>query len=118
MGRFIHPAVGAVWFHDRVLAHLQIVISSKLRVGEGFFLTWHDHEAPGIVASSVWIDASIPIGFTYERTARPDINESWLDVLKESASSNAGLILTDEVRAEIRGDAPDRFSYLEPGHAG
>jgi hypothetical protein len=113
MGRFIHPAVGPVWFHDRVLAHLQIVIGTKLRRREGFFLNWHDHENVEAVQTSVWIDPSIPLGFTYDSDAAPEVNRSWLEVLITSSNSAAGLRLTDEVRAEIRGDMPDRFIDLD-----
>jgi hypothetical protein len=113
MGRLIHPAVGAVWFHDRVLAHLQTVIGTKLRRKEGFFLSWHDHENVGAVQSTIWIDPSVPLGFTYDTNSVHDINRSWLEVLIASANSAGGLRLTDEVRAEIRGDTPDRFADLD-----
>jgi hypothetical protein len=115
LGRFIHPAVGSVWFHDRVLAHLQMVIGGKLQRRESFFLSWHDHESQRAVRSTVWIDPAVPVGFLFETDANPNINHSWLEVLTDSANSETGLQLTDEVRMEIRGDTPDRFADTDHG---
>jgi hypothetical protein len=114
VGRFIHPAVGRVWFHDRVLAHLQIVAGLKLRRREGFFMSWHDADEPGSVRTTVWIDPSIAIGFIFEEDAAPSINRSWLEALTASSNGATGLQLTDEVRSELRGDTPDRYTETAP----
>ena len=47
MGRLIYDNTTAVEFDDRVLAHLQLVIGTKLRRGEGFFLNWKDDPSVG-----------------------------------------------------------------------
>ena len=47
-----------IQFDDRVLAHVQIVMSAKLRRGENFFFSWRDSPAVGDGRSAIWIDAS------------------------------------------------------------
>lgn len=85
-----------VQFDDRVLAHLQVVMSAKLRRGESFFFTWFDTPAVGDGRSAVWIDSSIPLYFRYSGSRQPSLNKAWLEEMAISAGSNHGLVLTEE----------------------
>lgn len=83
-------------FDDRVLAHVQLVITTKLRRGESFTLQWHDEEDGG--RNAIWIDRSVPLYFRYAGSKMPTINREWLEELVMSASSAQGLLLTAEPR--------------------
>jgi hypothetical protein len=83
-------------FDDRALAHLQIVIGSKLRRGESFFFSWKDHIDVGDGRSSIWIDRAIPMYFKYSGGKNPLINRGWLEALTNSANSGQGLVFTPE----------------------
>jgi hypothetical protein len=83
-------------FDDRVLAHLQLVISTKLRRAEGFFFSWRDDPALGDGRSSIWLETSIPLRFRYASSQRHDLNREWLEQLTQSANQPAGLSLTTE----------------------
>ena len=51
-------------------------------------------------------------------SALPELNREWLTLLSERANSNSGLILEDELRAEIREEVPEgsyRASKSRPG---
>jgi hypothetical protein len=84
-------------FDDRVLAHLQIVISTKLRRRECFFFSWKDDAAAGNGRTSVWLASSIPLLFKFSTATRHIINREWIDQLTVSANSAQGLYLSDEV---------------------
>lgn len=107
MGTLIYDGDGFT-FDDRVLAHLQAVIATKLRRREGFLLLWTDRSgvADGTLRS-VWLDPSISVQFVFTHPSLPELNREWLTLLTERANSNAGLLLEDELRAEIRQEVPE-----------
>jgi hypothetical protein len=83
-------------FDDRVLVHLQIVISTKLRRHEDFFLSWTQPLERGSGRHAIWIDNGIPLHFFYSGSRPASINRDWLDALILSASQSGGLLLSDE----------------------
>lgn len=83
-------------FDDRVLAHLQVVIWSKLRRGECFSFTWSETVAEGSGRKSVWLSPSIPVAFEYFGSRTPVLNMNWVQALTKSANSTAGLHLVAE----------------------
>jgi hypothetical protein len=92
-------------FEDRVLVHLQVVMSAKLRRGESFFFSWFDDPAAGDGRSSLWIDPAIPLYFRYSVSHQPALNKAWLEEMAISAGSNQGLILLEEPSADGAGHA-------------
>jgi hypothetical protein len=95
IGKLIYDGI-EVEFDDRALVHLQVVIGSKLRRGESFFLSWNDSPAIGDGRSSVWLHASIPLYFKYYGGKTPSLNRAWIEVLTASANSGQGLLLSSE----------------------
>jgi hypothetical protein len=83
-------------FDDRTLAHLQFVIGAKLRLRQSFFFSWMDSPNDGGGRSSIWLDATIPLAFSYASSARQKINREWLELLITSANSTIGLQLIAE----------------------
>lgn len=86
---------------DRTLAHLQVVISAKLRRGEGFFLSWNDPASVGDGRGSVWLDSSIPLYFRFRKSDRGELNREWLEDLSIAANHPQGLRLTEEPGALV-----------------
>ena len=119
MGTLIYDGADGFTFDDRVLAHLQAVIQTKLRRREGFLLVWTDRPAgPVGVLRSIWLDPSISLQFVFTDATLPELNRDWLTMLSERANSNTGLVLEDELRAEIREEVPEgsyRASKVKPG---
>ncbi|WP_158864947.1 DUF7882 family protein [Leifsonia sp. AG29] len=108
MGTLIYDGADGFTFDDRVLAHLQAVISTKLRRREGFLLIWNDRTtAPGGTLRSIWLDPSISVQFVFSGSDLPELNRDWLTILTERANSNGGLLLEDALRAEIRQEVPE-----------
>lgn len=100
MGKLLYGASGVeIEFDDRTLTHVQIVIANKLRRRESFFFSWRDDPAVGDGRSSIWLDPSVPLYFTYFGGRVPSINRTWIDLLTVSANSSGGLQLVQEPEA-------------------
>lgn len=108
MGTLIYDGADGFAFDDRVLAHLQAVIATKLRRREGFLLIWTDTTvgAEGTLRS-IWLDPAISLQFVFAHPTLPELNREWLGLLTERANSNGGLVLEDALRAEIRAEVPE-----------
>lgn len=109
MGKLVYAdAELDITIEDRTLAHLQIVIGNKLRRHESFFFSWTDDPAVGNGRSSVWMDASVPLYFTYDRRRLPTMNREWLAILTASANSGSGLVFSAEPNSATGKTAPPR----------
>jgi len=82
-------------FDDRALTHLQIVISTKLRRKEDFFLTWKQPAERGSGRHAIWIDNGVPIHFFYEGSRPATVNREWIESLLISAGRASGLQFSD-----------------------
>ncbi|MFS0893653.1 hypothetical protein [Microbacterium sp. 179-I 3D3 NHS] len=81
---------------DRALAHLKVVIATKLRRNESFTLSWRhpDGEAPG--RSTLWLHPSIPLRFVFQEDETPELSRAWIETLAHSANSSGGITLVEE----------------------
>jgi hypothetical protein len=97
MGKFIYgtPSI-AVDFDDRVLAHLKVVILSKIRRGESLLLSWEYAAASGSGHSSVWINPSIPLQFDFAGSREPRLNRAWVEELVRLSNTPGGLRVIPE----------------------
>lgn len=85
-----------IHIEDRALAHLKVVIATKLRRGESFTLSWrHPEEAPR-GRSTIWLHASIPLRFVFDEAEAPELSRQWIDELANSANSSGGIMLVAE----------------------
>jgi hypothetical protein len=84
---------------DRVLTHLQIAISTKLRRGENFFLSWQVPVERGSGRHAIWIDNGVPIHFYYSGSRAISINRDWIESMIVSAGRASGLVLIEEAEA-------------------
>ena len=100
MGLFVYANGNEFTIDDRVLAHLQIVTSTKLRRGESFMLNWHTDPEHGSGRVSLWVSPSTPLQFVFFGSRQPQLNRAWLDALSELSFTARGLILISESEAE------------------
>lgn len=100
MGQFIYgtPSI-SVDFDDRVLAHLKVVILSKVRRGESFAFSWEYEESQGSGRSSIWIHPAVPLQFNFDGGNEPKLNRSWVEQLVQSANTPSGLRVLPEPEA-------------------
>ena len=82
---------------DRALAHLKVVIATKLRRNESFTVSWTHPEGDAYGRSTIWLHPSIPLRFTFAEPETPELNVKWIQALMVEASSSGGISLVDEV---------------------
>ncbi|MCT9821261.1 ATP-dependent DNA ligase [Microbacterium sp. W1N] len=83
-------------FDDRVLAHLQVVIGSKLRRGEAFYFSWRTDQSLGDGRMSIWLNPRSSLVFKYFGSRAPRLNAAWVDALADTANSPSGLYVVPE----------------------
>lgn len=87
---------------DRALAHVKVVIATKLRRGESFTLSWTHGPGQEVGRSTVWLHPSIPLRFVFDDPEPALLSRAWIEDLATSANSSGGLLLVPEPG----GDAP------------
>ncbi|KJL44866.1 MULTISPECIES: hypothetical protein [Microbacterium] len=97
MAELAYGAEGTpIYIPEHLLAHVKVVVTTKLRRHESFMMSWRHTDGSG--RSSVWLEQSIPLRFTFESVDEPRIDPALLSRLAAGANSNAGLILElDEI---------------------
>ncbi len=89
MGTLIYGANGrSIEFDDRDLAHLQFVITGKLRRSENFLLTCHGSDDALHV---LWLSPAVLLEFVYSCSVYPPLNRRWLEQLTVAANQSGVL---------------------------
>ncbi len=81
---------------DRPLAHLKVVVATKLRRGESFTLSWRHPDDEPRGRSTIWLHPSIPLRFVFDEPEAPALSREWLEELAQSANSSDGMMLVAE----------------------
>jgi hypothetical protein len=97
---FYGAGVGSVSIPDRLLAHVKVAMTTKLRRGESFTLSWQhiDPEQPG--RSSLWIHPAIELRFVFDRADPEALDPQLLQRLVRQADTNSGLSIDLVDRSE------------------
>jgi hypothetical protein len=97
MGRLIYGPTGTrVDIEDRTLAHLKVVILTKLRRNEGFAFSWERGTDGGGGRDTMWLNPSIGLEFQFDGGREAALNKVWLEELMASANSGGGLHILPE----------------------
>ncbi|AWB85726.1 hypothetical protein [Mycetocola zhujimingii] len=93
-------------FEDRLLAHLKVVIGSKLRRREGFYLSWPLDPDQELGRTSLWLSPAIPLQFHFSADESPTLNKHWLESMMSSSYGPLGLTITEEPEDTSRAGRP------------
>lgn len=83
-----------IWIDDRALAHLKVVIATKLRRNESFTLSWRHPDDSG--RSTIWLHPAISLRFTFDDPEPPQLSADWISAMANSANSSGGISLVAE----------------------
>jgi hypothetical protein len=81
---------------ERLLAHIKVVITAKLRRNERFMVSWTHPDGTSPGRTSIWMDASIPLRFVFDKAEGEALDPQLLRELADEASSSRGLVLEPE----------------------
>jgi hypothetical protein len=78
---------------DRTLAHVKVVMATKLRRNESFTLSWQHEPDEPLGRTTIWLHPSIPLRFVFDDPEPAELNPDWLADLARSANSSGGIAL-------------------------
>ena len=96
-----------IHIEDRALAHLKVVIATKLRRSESFTVSWQHPEGEPRGRSTIWLHPSIPIRFVFDDPEPAELSREWIEDLAQSANSSGGISLVAEHLEPAPDDAAD-----------
>jgi len=88
-------------FEDRPLAHLQVVISTKLRRREPFVMSWRLPVEMGSGRRTVWIENGVAIHFAFATTLGTKLNPRWIEDMMVASARAGGLEVGPESLVEV-----------------
>lgn len=87
-----HP----IEIEDVTLAHLKVVIATKLRRNESFTVSWqHDGDQP-LGRSTIWLHPSIELRFEFADPNPPELDPARIQAIANSASTSGGILIPRE----------------------
>lgn len=90
---FYGSSTSPIHIPDRVLAHVKVVVATKLRRGESFTMSWRHTDGDQAGRSTIWIQPSIPLRFVFGAAEPEVLDNALLQSYANSASSSGGLTL-------------------------
>jgi len=81
---------------DRALAHLKVVVATKLRRNESFTLSWQHPSGSEDGRSTIWLHPSIPLRFIFDEPNPPELSAEWISAMAQSANTSGGIMLLPE----------------------
>lgn len=85
-----------IHIEDRALAHLKVVIATKLRRDESFTVSWRHPDDQPRGRSTIWLHPSIPLRFVFDDPEPAELSRDWIEELANSANSTGGIMLVAE----------------------
>ena len=89
-------AESPIHIEDAVLAHLKIVIATKLRRNESFTLSFPRGSGEPTGRTTIWLHPAIPLRFVFDEPVAPDLDPGLIKDLASSANTSGGIAIKRE----------------------
>jgi len=76
---------------DRILAHLKLVVTSKLRRNEPFLISWHDSADVGGGRSSIWVHPTCDLHYKFDGGSTAAIDQDLIEAMSVAANAARGI---------------------------
>jgi hypothetical protein len=76
---------------DRTLAHLKVVIVSKLRRDEPFLLSWPEPQETGGGRTSLWMHGTLDLIYRFDGSGHPELDKDVIDRMSSEALTPQGV---------------------------
>ena len=94
MGRLRYDGTSdPIIIEDVTLAHLKIIIATKLRRQESFMMTWVPRDGGVNRRATVWIHPAIPLQFGFDEARMPEIDPRSVTELMQHLNATGELVL-------------------------
>lgn len=94
MGRLRYDGTSdPILIEDETLAHLKIVIATKLRRQESFMMTWRPVSDGPDRRATVWIHPAIPLQFGYDAEETPQVDAKLIAEMMRVLNATGELVL-------------------------
>ena len=94
MGRLRYDGTpDPILIEDATLAHLKIVISTKLRRQESFMMTWRPVTDGVDKRATVWIHPAIPLQCGYDAAEQPPLDPRLIAEMMQALNASGELVL-------------------------
>ncbi len=104
-----------IHIEDRALAHLKVVIATKLRRSESFTVSWQHPDEHPQGRTTLWLHPSIPLRFVFDEPETQQLSREWIEELANSAHSSGGIMLFSEHFELPEDDVPDGSAPVDTG---
>jgi len=88
-------ATSPIHIDDVLLAHVKVVMATKLRRGESFTMTWRHDAASPRGRTTLWIQPSIPLRFTFDAAEPCTLDPGLVRDLADGVARTGSLTLPD-----------------------
>ncbi|PKI89328.1 hypothetical protein CW368_12875 [Actinomycetales bacterium SN12] len=96
MGRLKYDSSAPpITIDDETLAHLKIVIGTKLRRNESFLLTWLRGDDAEDARTTIWVHPSIPIQFGFDTAVLPPVAPERVTAIMTALNATGELVLDE-----------------------
>ena len=96
MGKLTYNSALTLHLDDRLLAHLEAAIGTRLQHGQGCYFSWVDRPPGGTGRTTIWLHPQIPLSYKYVGSHRPPLNPHWVHALLLTANAPTGLEIIPE----------------------
>lgn len=108
MGRLRYDGTSEpILIDDETLAHLKVIVGTKLRRQESFMMTWHPREGGDTGRLTVWIHPAIPLQFLFTSAESLPVEKHRIEDMMRSLNATGELVIDDYVEPTVAdGDKP------------
>jgi len=88
-------ATAPIHIEDVLLAHVKVVMATKLRRGESFTVSWRHDQASPSGRTTLWVAPSIPLRFTFDSADPCALDPQVIRDLADGVSRTGNLVLPE-----------------------
>jgi hypothetical protein len=78
---------------DRLLAHLKLVVTAKLRRNESLLVSWEELLEKGSGRGSVFVHPTCDLIYRFDGSRQPELDQKLLETMSADAMSSRGLVV-------------------------
>lgn len=96
MGRLRYDGTAEpIAIDDATLAHLKIIIGTKLRRNESFLMTWVRTDDAIDARTTIWVHPAIPLQFGFDVAVLPPIEPERISAIMTALNASGELVLDE-----------------------